>query len=127
MNIIFGKYQLNIFQFNNLGSIKNQTSLLGSRFNEVFGLGRTKILWILAQIGASSNSRVSVFLSKRFLIDREQIIFKSISIFHYQYIGVELKQLRLTYKFRKYKFFDSFKIKRIKKKKKLNSNTRKKL
>lgn len=114
MNIIFGKYQLTITKTDESNHIINNLKCVGPRFSEVYGFGRTRIRWVLAQAGSNISSRISGFTRKKYLINRESIISEMIQSKCFRYIGIELKQLCSQQRSRKYRFLMSFKLARTK-------------
>lgn len=129
MNIILGKYQLSIIPFGDNRHLITKNKLVFPRFGKVLGLGRTKINWLLAHVGGARSSRISIFLNKQHLIDREKIILDSFVSNYHSYAGIEFKELRSKQRFRKHRFLISFQSSPIKKKKRphLNKIRRKKL
>jgi hypothetical protein len=124
MNIIFGKYQLTITQTDDGSRIINNLKCIGPRFAEVYGFGRTRIRWVLAQAGSNINSRISAFMHKKYLINRELLISETTQSQCFRYIGVELKQLNSQQRSRKYRFLTSFKLARTKAKGKSKNRER---
>jgi hypothetical protein len=114
MNIIFGKIQISLRQYNNeeLGITKSR-ALCAQKFKGIFGFGPKKTQWLLSSSGASQNLKVDNFYLRESSFNREKKLEKALSHSCLKFIGPDLKQVFFRRKLRSKQFGRFLRVPRV--------------